>query len=117
MEKTYDISVDNINVPNDAASIAYGKHRVETLCTGCHGENLGGETGWFNAGPLGTVDSANLTSGKGGIMAEFKTGFGLRFGQSGMGFDPDGKPLFMPAVMSLQNLSDDDLGAVIAFPT
>ena len=114
LEKTYDISVDNINVPNDAASIAYGKHRVETLCTGCHGENLGGETGWFNAGPLGTVDLANLTSGKGGIMAEFKQDSDyVRAIRDGV--DPDGKPLFMPAVMSLQNLSDDDLGAIIAY--
>lgn len=31
------------------------------------------------------------------------------------GISPEGKPLFMPAVVSTSHLSDEDLGAIIAY--
>ena len=114
LNKTYDFPPSNIVVPTDADSIAYGKHRAETLCQGCHGADLSGITNWFNAPPLGTIDSANLTSGKGGFGREVKSDEdyvrAIRHG-----IDPEGKPIFMPAVVSTANLSDEDLGAIIAY--
>ena len=114
LNKTYDFPPSNITIPTDAASIAYGKHRAETLCEGCHGKDLSGITDWFNAGPLGTIDSANLTSGAGGVGLEFTSDEdyvkAIRHG-----IDPEGKPIFMPAVISGANLSDEDLGAIIAY--
>jgi len=71
LNRTYDFPPSNITIPTDAESIAYGKHRSETLCEGCHGADLSGINDWFAAGPLGTIDSANLTSGEGGIGREF----------------------------------------------
>ena len=112
--KTYDFPPSNITIPTDAASIENGKHRAETLCEGCHGTDLSGIEKWFNAGPLGTIDSANLTSGEGGFGLEVKSDEdyvrAIRHG-----IDPDGKPIFMPAVVSTAYLSDEDLGALIAY--
>lgn len=114
LNKTYDFPPSNIVIPTDAASIEYGKHRAESLCEGCHGEDLSGIENWFNAGPLGTIDSANLTSGEGGSGQEFTSDQdyvrAIRHG-----IDPEGKPLFMLAVASTSQLSDEDLGAIIAY--
>jgi len=114
LNKTYDFPPSNITIPTDEASIAYGKHRAETLCEGCHGTDLSGVNDWFSAGPLGTIDSANLTSGDGGIGREFTSDEdfvkAIRHG-----IDPEGKPIFMPAVISGARLSDEDLGAIIAY--
>ena len=114
LNKTYDFPPSNIVVPTDEASIAYGRHRAETLCEGCHGKDLSGIEKWFNAGPLGTIDSANLTTGEGGFGQEVTSDEdyvrAIRHG-----IDPESKPLFMPAVYSTSFLSDEDLGAIIAY--
>lgn len=114
LTKTYDFPPSNIVIPTDAASIEYGRHRAETLCQGCHGADLGGIENWFSAGPLGTIDSANLTGGEGGFGREATSDEdyvrAIRHG-----IDPEGKPLFMPAVVSTAYLSDEDLGAIIAY--
>src|SRR5512141_580481 len=70
LNKTYAFPPSNITIPTDAASIEFGKHRAEVLCQGCHGPDLSGEEKWFDGGPLGTIDSANLTSGEGGFAQE-----------------------------------------------
>ncbi|MFZ5855656.1 MAG: cytochrome c [Chloroflexota bacterium] len=114
LTRTYDFPPSNITIPTDEASIEYGRHRAETLCQGCHGADLSGIENWFSAGPLGTIDSANLTSGEGGFGREAASDEdyvrAIRHG-----IDPKGKPLFMPAVVSTAYLSDEDLGAIIAY--
>ena len=113
LNKVYDFPASNITVPEDAASIENGKHRAETLCQGCHGEDLGGIDNWFSAGPLGTIDSANLTAGEGGIGAEFTTEDYVRAIRHGIG--RDGKSIFMTAVLATQYLTDEDLGAIVGY--
>ena len=113
LNKVYDFPASNITLPQDAASIENGKHRAEALCQGCHGADLSGTANFFNGGPLGTLDSANLTAGAGGVGAEFTTEDYVRAIRHGIG--KDGKPIFMPAVVSTANLSDEDLGAIIAY--
>jgi mono/diheme cytochrome c family protein len=114
LNKTYDFPPSNIEIPTDEASIEFGKHRTESLCQGCHGADLSGIEKWFSAGPLGTIDSANLTSGEGGFGREAKSDEDyVRAIRHGIGLD--GKPLFMPAVVSTANLSDKDLGSIIAY--
>ncbi len=114
LNKTYDFPPSNIPIPTDAASIEFGKHRAESLCQGCHGKDLSGIEKWFSAGPLGMVDSANLTTGEGGFGREAASDEdyvkAIRHG-----IDPEGKPIFMPAVSSTSFLSDEDLGAIIAY--
>jgi mono/diheme cytochrome c family protein len=114
LNKTYDFPPSDITIPTDEASIEFGKHRAEVLCQGCHGADLSGVQNWFSAGPLGTIDSANLTSGQGGVGQEYQSDEdyvrAIRHG-----IDPEGKPIFMPAVISGAHLSDEDLGAIIAY--
>src|SRR6185436_13040863 len=102
LNKVYDFPASDIAVPREEAVIEYGKHRVETLCMGCHGEDLSGVENWFSAGPLGTIDSANLTAGKGGVGGEFTTEDYVRAIRHGIG--QDRKPIFMPAVVSTAHL-------------
>lgn len=113
LNKVYDFPASNIDVPQDTASIEHGKHRAEVLCKGCHGEDLSGIQDWFNAGPLGRIDSANLTAGEGGIGGEFTSEDYVRAIRHGIG--RDGKPIFMTAVYSTAYLSDEELGAIIAY--
>ena len=113
LNKTYDIPPSDLTLPTDAASIEFGRHRTETLCQGCHGTDLSGIDNWFSAQPLGNIDSANLTAGKGGIGGEFTTEDYVRAIRHGI--DRAGKPIFMTAVPSTAHLSDEDLGAIIAY--
>jgi len=114
LNKTYGFPPSNLVIPTDATSIARGKHRVETMCVGCHGDDLSGINKWFDAGPIGTIDSANLTSGDGGVGREFTSDEdyvrAIRHG-----IDPAGKPTLMFAVPATSHLSDEDLAAIIAY--
>jgi len=113
LNKTYDFPPTNLTIPTDAASIARGQHIAETLCEGCHSPDLSGINDWFEGGPLGTIDSANLTSGAGGIGQTYTDEDFVRAIRHGI--DQKGKPTFMPAVVSTANLSDEDLAAIIAY--
>lgn len=113
LNKTYEFPASNLTIPTDEASLAFGKHRVETLCMGCHGDNLGGGT-MLDDPMIGSLDAANITTGKGGIGDEFTSDEDyVRAIRHGV--DPEGKPIFMPAVNSTSHLSDQDLASIIAY--
>lgn len=111
--KTYEFPPSDIVLPTDEASLELGKHRVESLCAGCHGPDLGGVENWFDSPPLGIIDSANLTSGKGGIGATYTDQDFVSAIRHGI--DSQGKPIFMPAVAATAYLSNEELGAIIAY--
>jgi mono/diheme cytochrome c family protein len=114
LNKTYNFPSSGIVVPTDVESLARGEHLTKMLCSGCHAKDLGGYIGWFPPGPFGSLDSANLTSGNGGIREEFKTNEDY-VNAIRHGIDSEGKPIFMPAVTAYQSMSDEDLGAIIAY--
>jgi mono/diheme cytochrome c family protein len=114
LSKSYDFPSSGIVAPTSADRIEYGKHRVQAMCTGCHGSDLGGIIGWTSVGPLATIDAANLTSGEGGIGQEF-TSDEAYVRAIRHGIDPQGKPIYMPAVVAFQHISNEDLGAMIAY--
>lgn len=114
LNTTYDFPRSNITIPTDADSIEFGRHRAQTLCLGCHGEDMSGLVNFFDGGPLGTLDSANVTAGKGGV-GQLYTSDEDYVRAIRHGIDPQGKPIFMPGVVSTANLSDEDLGAIIAY--
>jgi cytochrome c553 len=113
LNKVYEIPPSNLVLPTDAASIKYGRHRAEVLCEGCHGQDLSGVENWFDAPPIGKIDSANLTSGEGGIGSDFTTEDFVRAIRHSI--NREGKPIFMTAVVSTAHLSDEDLAAIIAY--
>ena len=114
LNKTYSFPSSGIVAPTDAENLVRGEHLTKMLCSGCHGADLGGVIGWFPSGPFGSLDSANLTAGNGGIGQEFKTDDDY-INAIRNGIDPEGKPIYMPAVTAFQYMSDEDLGAIIAY--
>lgn len=114
LRKTHDIAVQPVAIPSDGDSLALGEHRVTMLCTGCHGADLGGVENWFSDPLFGSIGSANLTSGAGGIGSSYQTVEDyVRAIRHGV--DPQGKPIYMPAVVAFNHMSDEELGAVIAY--
>ena len=114
LNKTYTFPSDNIAIPADAENLARGEHLTTMICTGCHGADLSGVANWFPPGPFGSMDSANLTSGNGGIGKEFTMDDDY-VNAIRHGVDPEGKPIYMPAVVAFASMSDEDLGAIIAY--
>ena len=70
VNKVYEIPDSGIVAPTDAQSIERGKHIVESSCVGCHGADLGGVEAFINIDGIASADSANLTSGEGGLGDE-----------------------------------------------
>lgn len=111
--QTYAISPVEISVSSDADVVARGAH-IATIrgCVDCHGENLGGRV-FIDEPPMGTLIASNLTSGKGGVGAQYADGDWDRAIRHGVG--PDGKPLlFMPS-HEFNPLSDEDLTELVSY--
>ena len=114
LNKRYSYPPSAVTVPTDAASLARGEHLVKSFlaCTGCHGDQLQGQE-FFNLPPLAVVDTPNLTRGQGGAAATFSDADFVRVLRHGV--DPTGRALFVMPSENFTNLSDQDLGAVIAY--
>ena len=111
LNKTYDVQVETITIPTDAASIARGEHWVKAECIGCHTDNLSG--GPFFEAPFATIDAKNLTSGKGGAGSEFKDADWIRALRHGV--NPEDHSLIIMPASDFRYFSDSDLGDIIAY--
>jgi cytochrome c553 len=112
--RTYRPPNDDIAIPTDAASIAHGKHLAEAvaICTFCHGDNLAGTLA-FEDPVLGKAYTANLTKGRGGIGQRYSKADWIRSIRYGV--RPDGTGILFMASYYYNNLTDADLGAIIAY--
>jgi mono/diheme cytochrome c family protein len=109
----YDVPNETVNIPNDAASIELGKRIFQYRgCEGCHGEDLGGLV-YLDDPAVGQVISTNLTTGKGGVGGDLSDADWVRAIRHGIRKDGTGL-LFMPST-EFYFLSDEDLGAIIAY--
>ncbi|HXV98749.1 MAG TPA: cytochrome c, partial [Anaerolineae bacterium] len=113
LNATYDIAVEPIEIPSDEEALVRGKHvAVVRGCTDCHTSNLAGGT-LIDEPAIGQINPSNLTAGAGGIGGSYADTDWIRAIRHGVG--PDGKPLiFMPS-QEFYFLSDEDLGALIAY--
>jgi len=111
--KKYQVQVESIAVPTDAASIERGKHLATMMCMECHQADMGGDPNWFNGGGLGSAAAPNLTSGKGGLGAQFSDADFVRVIRHGI--KPDGTSVFIMPSTDFVYMSDQDLGALIAY--
>lgn len=114
LNKTYAVPEVAITVPDDEISITRGQHLAEALvgCTDCHGEDLGGGA-VFDDPAIALIYAPNLTSGRGGIgdqLDKEELVRALRYG-----VDHDGRSLLVMPSEAIYNLSDEDLGALIAY--
>ena len=125
VNRTYDVDIASVAVPTDAASIAKGKHYVEAvgMCQVCHGQDLAGPdvdeckvvpcTGISDDPLFGKLMPGNLTSGHGGIGGVFTDEDYVRAIRHGIGLD--GKTLVIMPSEVFNKISDEDLGAIIAY--
>ena len=125
VNRTYDVAMASVAVPSDAASIARGEHYVEAvgMCQVCHGEDLAGpdierckdasSTAYSDDSFFGKLMPSNLTSGRGGIGNVFTDEDYVRAIRHGIG--PDNKSLVLMPSEQFNKISDEDLGAMIAY--
>jgi mono/diheme cytochrome c family protein len=111
---TFEVTPDPVTIPTDEASIAHGQHLVEAVveCVGCHTENLGGDMLIDDPG-FARLAAPNLTSGQGGIGATYTDEDWVRALRHGVA--ADGRQLIIMPSHWYNYLTDEDLGAVIAY--
>ena len=65
------VPISTIHVPQDAVSIAHGRHLFRAIgsCTLWHGEDGGGRI-YEESAPLGVIARPNLTRGRGAVRPE-----------------------------------------------
>lgn len=113
LTRRYDVAVAPIAVNNDAVTIERGRHLATNVngCVSCHGENLEGHV--FLDIPPALLVATNLTAGANGVGGAYTDADWIKAIRHGV--RPDGTPiLFMPS-QNLRNMSDADLGAIIAY--
>jgi cytochrome c553 len=118
LRKTYQIDVAPVDIPTDAAGIERGRHLATTvtMCAACHSAsleapNLAGSI--FLDIPPALLAAPNLTSGAGGIGGRYTVADWVRTIRHGV--RPDGSPLLFMPTANFYNLSDADLGAIVAY--
>jgi cytochrome c553 len=111
--ENYEVEVTAIRIPTDQASIERGEHLAAThYCSFCHGQDLSGVV-LHNQPAMAVIYAPNLTPGVGGIGNSYTEEDWVRALRYGIGGDGRGL-VGMPARIWYQ-LSDEDLGALIAY--
>ncbi|MCC7447311.1 MAG: c-type cytochrome [Anaerolineae bacterium] len=105
------VQVKTVDIPTSPNMVARGSHiAVVWGCTKCHGEDLSGKL-IANDPFLGTIPSANLTAGQGGIAGAYTDTDWVRAIRHGI--KPNNR---VEIIMDdYSTMSDQDLGALIAY--
>jgi len=113
INKTYEIAVEPLTVPTDAASIEEG-HRLTVIrgCVDCHGTDYGGTT-LLEDPVIGRIYGANLTTGEGSATAGWSAEEWARVIRNGVA--PDGRGVLMMPSYHYAGLSDEDVVRMIAY--
>ncbi len=114
LRKDYPTRVTSVEIPSDSAASARGRHIAEAVstCMNCHGDNLAGKV-LSSDRVMGRLAAANLTRGRGGVAGGYTDADWVRAIRHGVG--TDGRALvFMPS-NTFFHMSDQDLGALIAW--
>lgn len=108
------VTVQAIDPPSDEAALARGAHIANaiSLCTDCHGQSLEGAV-FMDEPPIGRVVAPNLTGGQGGIGGTYTDEDWIR--AIGHGVGGDGRTLVIMPSNAFARLSDNDLGALVAY--
>lgn len=113
LHQKHTLTVASVRVPTDAAGIERGRHIVATrACADCHGADFGGNK-VVEDPMVGKLHGPNLTHGVGGLPADYSDLDYVRAIRHGVA--RDGRYLALMPSAEYTNLSDEDLGAVIAY--
>lgn len=110
--KTYNVQPAAVSIPEDAAAIGQGAYLYASSCSGCHGDNLSGKA-ILDDPAIGFIPASNLTAGLGGVGGRYSDIDYVRAIRHGI--DADGKPLMIMPSKAYWYLSDEDLGAIVAY--
>lgn len=113
LSERYDMTLTTVEIPRDEAAIAWGGHLVNAVtgCQDCHGHDLSGTV--MSDDPVALMGAPNLTSGRGGIGADFTDADWVRAIRHGV--HRDGTSLIIMPSYAYARLSDRDLGAMVAY--
>ena len=114
VSRRYVVEAESIPIPIDSISIARGQHLAHAIakCTDCHAKSLGGQV-FIDNPALGRMVAMNLTRGKGGLGATLTDADWIRAVRHGVGHD--GRALRIMPSMEYNELSAEDVGAIIAY--
>jgi mono/diheme cytochrome c family protein len=108
LNKTYNVQAANITIPTDEAALARGEHLVDVFCRDCHAADLSGQL-FMDEPPIGTVYTPNLSGGA-EVYNDDDLVLAIRHG-----LDSNSQPLLIMPAESFIHLSEEDLGALLAF--
>lgn len=112
MEQRFDVQPVLSSIEPDSATLARGEHvALIQACSHCHGADLGGNV--MMDMPLWRMTAPNLTSGRGGVGAEYTVEDWDRAIRIGVA--KDGRSLMIMPSEVYQNISDEDTEALIAY--
>lgn len=113
INQKYHVQAPVLNIRYDSAQLAYGERlTIVKGCRDCHGNDLGGNV-FVDDPALGLLIGKNLTKGKGGLPKDYSTEDWVLALKHGI--RRDGKSLlFMPSY-EFAHLSEEDMGAIIAY--
>ncbi len=113
MQERYAYTVAPVAIPSDSVSLLRGAHLLAMKgCYECHGTQMSGKI-IADDGMIGRVSAANLTSGRGGLPADYTSEDWFRALQHGIG--KDGRPLVLMPAQETAMMSESDIAAIIAY--
>ena len=113
LHRLHIVQARSVGVPTSADAIERGRHIVATrACADCHGKDFGGQK--VIDDPLaGVLHGANLTRGIGGLPHDYSDLDFVRAIRHGLA--RDGRPLVLMPSEEYSAMTDEDLGAVVAY--
>jgi mono/diheme cytochrome c family protein len=112
LERKISIPAAPVAVRSDPAWIEQGRYLFSTRgCADCHGANGGGKTVISEGAML--VTSPNITSGAHSVTTAYKIEDWVRTVRHGV--KPNGHPILIMPSEDYNRLTDDDMGAIIAY--
>jgi cytochrome c553 len=115
LNKRYEITVEPIPIPSDAASLEEGRRLTVIRGCGasdCHASDFSGSV-LLDDPMIGLIYPPNLTLGQGSATAGYSTEDWVRSVRHGV--DREGNALLIMPSSSYAGLSDEDLGRIIAY--
>ena len=114
IERHYDdVAARPLTVPTDSAGIALGQRLAAIRgCAGCHAPDLSGSAVIEDA-MVAKLYASNLTRGRGGVASHYDPALFARAIRNGVGWD--GRALLLMPSQEFHGMSDEDVGAIIAY--